>query len=58
MMMMIVGIKHMSQICANVATTVLKESKTNHCAYNLCFKEARPDFCYCAVIVNFLSLQV
>ena len=55
---MIIGIKHISQICANVATTVLKESKTNHCAYNLCFKEARPDFCYCAVIVNFLSLQV
>ena len=24
---MIIGIKHISQICANVATTVLKESK-------------------------------
>ena len=52
---MIIGIKHISQICANVATTVLKESKTKNRAYNLCFKEARPDFCYCRVTVNFLS---
>ncbi len=52
---MIIGIKHISQICANVANTVLKESKTNHCTYNLCFKEARPDFCYIPVTVNFLS---